>query len=223
MKRTLYAALMLLASAVFPGGAADTPARGVRVAPPLSERVATALARRMAFQEALSISVGATEADASCAALSASRRMSLAVQALATAGMGQTHVTLHRRADWARHFCAGIMMGSLSESLAEAAAEAKEYADLRPGGTGFDYNDLAMSLYGAAFRRELARQDAAQARSMLESMRAGQYDIEAVIPQPRYPHLASGSVPAEGTHRAMLAAIRREAAAIRLGTYTPVQ
>jgi hypothetical protein len=81
--------------------------------------------------------------------------------------------TLRGRHDWVLHFSISAgLTGQLGPALAEQIGLEKEFLDMRPGGSGFSFGDLAADYAGVAFASRLLEKDA-DAKKLLAALAEG--------------------------------------------------
>jgi hypothetical protein len=81
--------------------------------------------------------------------------------------------TLRNRHDWVLHFTISAgLTGQLGAAVAEQIGLEKEFLDMRPGGSGFSFGDLAADYAGVAFAQRLLDNDA-DAKKLLAALAEG--------------------------------------------------
>lgn len=125
-------------------------------------------------------------------------------------------ITFFKSHDWAQHFLAGITTHAFGgEALVQHIAQAKEEADSAKSGTGFDYNDLAMTRYGAVVVSTVATLPKEKRLHFQLKFMRERISLTDLILRPQYPHLEPGTRLSEEKHAQIMADIIREENAIR--------
>lgn len=119
---------------------------------------------------------------------------------------------LHEREDLAKHFIVGINMGlTLNDSIARNIAQYKEFSDSRKGGSGFDFNDFAATLYGISLGQMCSNLSEQESNKMLKLMKSGKIKITSFYPENSYPHLEPEKQPEQSTLARFIAEINASA------------
>ncbi len=122
----------------------------------------------------------------------------------------QRPLIINKRKDLAKHFLVGIAMGlRINQEISESIAEYKELTDSAKDGSGFDFNDLAHTIYGINFAKTCDKFNEAQADKFIKDINSDKFSITVFCPKNNFPHLLPGKIPLPKTIKKIRLKIKR--------------
>jgi hypothetical protein len=136
------------------------------------------------------------------------RHLNAAIKAFFMYGPAKSAITVHNRNDFAQHFIVGSGMGLIvDEKVAFEIAKAKEELDATEGQSGFDYNDLAITVFGIKLGATCRYFTESEAEEFMEKVITKKITFDMLCPKPNLPHLKAGILPTKKQEEQAMATI----------------